>query len=111
MISAEAARRLFLVYVGKINKLAETPEFYHLLQNSCTANIVRNASAAGHKTAFDGRFILNGLVDRYLFEKGLVEKSVPFDALRERARITEMARQSDLVDFSNQIRLNSPITR
>ncbi|MGZ8939051.1 MAG: Lnb N-terminal periplasmic domain-containing protein, partial [Limisphaerales bacterium] len=54
-ISAEGARRLFLVYAQRINRLADRPQFYHLLQNSCTANIVRNAKAAGHKTKFDGR--------------------------------------------------------
>jgi hypothetical protein len=103
-ISAEAARRLFLVYAQKINQLADTPEFYHLLQNSCTANIVRNANAAGHKTAFDGRFILNGLVDRYLYEVGLVDTSLPFEDLRVGSRITERARLAGKTNFSREIR-------
>src|SRR5262249_39756427 len=42
-ISPEAARRLFLVYLDRINELADRPEFYHLLKNSCTINIVRYA--------------------------------------------------------------------
>jgi hypothetical protein len=104
-ISPAAARRLFMIYAQKINQLAERPEFYHLLQNSCTANIVRNARAAGHNTpAFDGRFVLNGLVDEYLYEAGLVETNVPFEELRTRARITDLARSANLVDFSRAIR-------
>ena len=104
-ISVEAARRLFMVYSQKINQLAEQPEFYHLLQNSCTANIVRNANAAGQKTpVFEGRFILNGLVDEYLYEAGLVETNIPFEDLRARARITDFAKSADAETFSRAIR-------
>ena len=45
--SADDARRLLLVYLERINELADRPEFYHLLSNSCTINIVRYANAAG----------------------------------------------------------------
>ena len=107
-ISPEAARRLFMVYAQKINQLAERPEFYHLLQNSCTANIVRNAKAAGHKTpAFDGRFVLNGLVDQYLYEAGLVNTNLSFEDLRAGARITEIVKSASLEDFSREIRSKS----
>ena len=107
-ISPEAARRLFTVYAQKINQLAERPEFYHLLQNSCTANIIRNAEAAGYKTPmFDGRFILNGLVDEYLYDAGLVETNIPFTDLRASARITDLAKSASPEDFSRAIRLKS----
>jgi hypothetical protein len=104
-VTPEAARRLFLVYAAKINRLAQEPEFYHLLSNSCTANIVRNAEAAGHRTSiFEGRFVLNGLVDRYLYDAGLVENAIPFPNLRRRARITDIAKISPDEGFSNHIR-------
>ena len=45
--SADDARRLLLVYLARINELADRPEFYHLVSNSCTINIVRYANAAG----------------------------------------------------------------
>src|ERR1700692_4961801 len=47
--SADDARRLLLVYLGRINELADHPEFYNLLTNSCTINIVRYANAAGRR--------------------------------------------------------------
>ena len=107
--SPEAARRLFIVYAQKINQLAERPEFYHLLQNSCTANIVRNARAAGQKTpVFEGRFILNGLVDEYLYEAELVDTNIPFQDLRKRARITDISKSASLHDFSRAIRSPAP---
>jgi hypothetical protein len=41
---AEDARRLLLIYLARINELADRPEFYHLLSNSCTINIIRYAN-------------------------------------------------------------------
>src|SRR5262249_39636644 len=64
--SPEGARRLFLVYLERINELAERPEWYHLLKNSCTVNIVRYANVAGRVGRWDYRHLLNGWIDRYL---------------------------------------------
>src|SRR5262245_58150348 len=57
------ARRLLLIYLARINELADRPEWYHLLSNSCTINIVRYANAAGRTGRFDIRHLLNGFVD------------------------------------------------
>lgn len=103
-VSAEAARRLFLVYVDQINKLANEPEFYNLLSNSCTANIVRNSEVAGRKAGFDIRFILNGLVDEYLYDSGLVDRTMPFEELRRKSRITDAAKAANNENFSTAIR-------
>ncbi len=51
-LSPENARRFFLIYLERINELADKPEFYHLLSNSCTINIVRYANAAGRGGGF-----------------------------------------------------------
>src|SRR5215467_11544236 len=45
----EDVRRLLLVYLERINELADRPEFYNLLTNSCTINIIRYLNAAGRK--------------------------------------------------------------
>src|SRR5262245_39970416 len=74
--AAGNARRLFLVYLDRINELADRPEFYHLLSNSCTINIVRYANAAGRTGPFDLRHLFNGLVDRYLYDAGAVDTSL-----------------------------------
>jgi hypothetical protein len=111
-VSAEAARRLFLIYAKQINRLADHPEFYHLLSNSCTANIIRNVEEAGQKMPiFEGRFILNGWVDRYLHEVGLVDDSVSFEELRRTARITDKAKAADDGNFSADIRKSVAITK
>ena len=107
--SADDARRLLLVYLARINELADRPEFYHLLTNSCTINIVRYANAAGRGGRFDIRHLLNGLVDSYLYHSGRVDTTLPFDELRRRSLINEAARAADgAPDFSQRIRASLP---
>jgi hypothetical protein len=111
-ISPEHARQLFLVYLARINQLADHPEFYHLLKNSCTVNIVRYANAIGRTARFDYRHLLNGLVDRYLYDTGLVDTSMPFSELRRCSRINQAAVAADNTpDFSARIRASLPAPR
>ena len=108
--SADDARRLLQVYLGRINELADHPEFYNLLTNSCTINIVRYANAAGRSGGFDVRHVLNGLVDGYLYYSGRMDTTLPFDELRRRSRINEAALAADgAADFSERIRASLPM--
>jgi hypothetical protein len=107
--SADDARRLLLVYLTRINELADRPEFYHLLTNSCTINIFRYANAAGRVGRFDVRHLLNGLVDSYLYHSGRVDTTLPFDELRRRSQINDAAQAADgAPDFSQRIRVSLP---
>jgi len=107
--SADDARRLLLVYLARINELADHPEFYHLLTNSCTINIVRYANAAGRGGGFELRHLLNGLVDGYLYDSGRIDTTLPFDELRRRSLINEAAKAADNApDFSQRIRASLP---
>ncbi len=109
--SAENARQLLLVYLARINELADRPEWYHLLSNSCTVNIIRYANAAGRQGRFDIRHLFNGLVDSYLYHSGRVDTALPFDELRRRSLINETAQTADGVpDFSQRIRAALPTT-
>jgi hypothetical protein len=107
--SVEDTRRLLLVYLDRINELADQPEFYHLLSNSCTINIIRYANAAGREGRFDIRHLLNGLIDSYLYHSGRVDTTLPFDELRQRSLINEAAQAADgAPDFSQRIRTALP---
>ena len=107
--SADDARRLLMVYLERINELADRPEFYHLLTNSCTINIIRYANAAGRAGRFDIRHLLNGLIDSYLYHSGRVDTTLPFDELRRRSLINEAAQAADgAPDFSQRIRASLP---
>jgi Domain of unknown function (DUF4105) len=105
----ERARRLFRIYLNRINELASRPEFYNLLTNSCTINIVRYARIAGKVSRFDFRYILNGFVDSYLYCIGLMDTALPFEELRPRSKINNVAQGADNApDFSEQIRAAVP---
>jgi Domain of unknown function (DUF4105) len=107
--SADDARRLLLVYLARINELADHPEFYNLLTNSCTINIVRYANAVGRSGRLDIRHILNGLIDGYLYYSGRMNSTLPFDELRRRSHINEAAQAADAAaDFSERIRASLP---
>jgi hypothetical protein len=103
--SAEDARRLFLIYLERINELADTPEWYHLLSNNCTLNIIRYANATGRKGGFDIRHLFNGLMDSYLYHSGRIDTELPFDELRRRSLINAVVRDAaDAPDFPARIR-------
>jgi hypothetical protein len=107
--SADDARRLLLIYLARINELADRPEFYHLLSNSCTINIIRYANAAGRAGRFDIRHFFNGLIDSYLYHSGRVDTTLPFEELRRRSLINDVAQAADgASDFSQRIRAALP---
>jgi hypothetical protein len=98
-----------MIYLTRINELAARPEFYHLLSNSCTINIIRYANAAGRKGRFDIRHFFNGLIDSYLYHSGRVDTTLPFEELRRRSLINDAARKAEgAADFSQQIRAALP---
>ena len=110
--SPEKARQLFLVYLDRINQLADRPEFYQLLSNSCTINIVRYARMAGKLPEFDIRFWLNGFADRGLYRARLLNPALPFAELRRRSWVNDSARAADdAADFSQRIRASLPLGR
>jgi len=108
-VSQESARALFMIYLERINELADRPEFYHLLTNSCTINIVRYARAVGKPGGFDIRYVLNGFVDRWLYSMGFLDTTMPFRELRRRSLINAAAQAAaDSPDFSERIRASLP---
>lgn len=104
--SPEGVRRLFLVYMQRLNELADEPEWYSLLKSNCTLNVIRYARASGWETSrFNVRHYLNGWVDRYLFGTGILGTGLSFQELRARARIREELRPGELsAEFSRRIR-------
>jgi len=105
------ARQLLMVYLERINELADRPEFYNLLTNSCTINIIRYANATGRKGGFDFRHLFNGLIDSYLYHSGRLDTTLPFDELRRRSLINDVAQATGGApepEFSRRIRVGLP---
>lgn len=104
--SPEAARVLFVDMLTRANALAETPEFYNTISNTCTTNIAAHIDAiTPGKIGFDIRLLLPLYSDVLAYEHGLIDTSVPLEMLREqhnaKARIESFA---DHKDFSRLIR-------
>lgn len=107
--TADDARRLLMIYLERINELANRPEFYHLLSNSCTINIIRYANAAGREGQFDIRHLFNGLIDSYLYHSGRIDTTLLFDELRRRSLINAAGQAAGgAADFSDRIRASLP---
>jgi hypothetical protein len=107
--SLAAERELLMIYLERINQLADKPEWYHLLSNSCTINIIRYANAAGREGRLDIRHILNGWIDAYLYRSGRIDTSLPFEELRRKSLINPNAEAAgDRPDFPERIRKDVP---
>lgn len=106
----EALRGLFEVYIERINSLADNPEWYHLLSNSCTVNVIRySRKVGGNHRRFEIKHFLNGLIDAYLYRIGVINNALGFDVLRRRSHINDAAISAgDAEDFSKLIRKGLP---
>jgi len=102
---------LFRIYLERINSLADLPEWYHLLKNSCTINVIRySRKVGGPHQRFELKHYLNGLIDAYLYRLGILGTRLTFHELRRRSHINETARAAgDAQDFSARIRESLPV--
>ena len=110
-VTPEHGRALFLAYLDRLNRLHERPEFYNQITDNCTTNIRVANIAAQHGKAppWDWRVLLNGKGDELLYERGAIDRSLPFAALKERSLINKRAQAADAsADFSNLIRVGLP---
>jgi len=103
-------RELLLSYIEHANRLAEEPEFYGVIANSCGVNILHRVAETGAGNVFVGRdALLNGFWDRHLYERGALDTHVPFEQLREASLIDARAQAAgDSPDFSRAIRVGLP---
>jgi hypothetical protein len=105
----EKARRLFLQYIAKINELNDRPEFYNTATTNCTTNIVMHIQAVRPEVPLSWKMLLSGYFPELVYERGSLDQSLPFDALRRQSLINEYARAADGADdFSRRIRENLP---
>jgi hypothetical protein len=100
------ARRLFLEYIGQINSLKTTPEFYNSLTTNCTTNIWLNARVNPDNLPFSWKILASGHVPEFLYEHGRLETGgLSFAELQQRAHINSRAHATDAAaDFSRRIR-------
>jgi hypothetical protein len=103
-ISPVDARERFLEYIRSLNVLRDKARWYNAITTNCTTSI-RTQHAATERTPWDWRILVNGKGDELLYERGVLDHSVPFAELKRRAYINARARAAnDAPDFSERIR-------
>lgn len=100
------ARLLFLDIAQRMNELAVQPEFYHTLVNNCTTNIVSHVNHLNpSRVPYSIGVLLPGLADKYAYQLGILDQSVPFETLKQSAHVNQRADLFyDDPEFSKKIR-------
>jgi hypothetical protein len=105
----ENRRRIFLEYLRKMNALRAEPEFYNTLTTNCTTVIWQHSLVNPDHLPFSWKILASGYLPEYLYEKGVLLDSLPFEQLRRRSHINAAARAADKApDFSRRIRVGLP---
>ncbi|MBK9081707.1 MAG: DUF4105 domain-containing protein [Rhizobiales bacterium] len=91
-IQAATARRLFEHYAAYSRRLAGRPAFYNTLTTNCTTTPYLLARATGEGLPFDWRVLVSGYADAYLYDRGFLDRSLPFPETKRRAAISARAR-------------------
>lgn len=102
----ERQRRMFVEMLERANSLADRPEFYNTLTNTCTTNIVRHVNTiAPRRVPLSYKVLLPAYADELAHSLGLIDSDLPLPEARRRFRINERAeRFADDPEFSRRIR-------
>jgi hypothetical protein len=103
------ARALLLDYLETVNRLAQQPKWYNALRYNCTTTIRMHASDAIMGIPLDWRWLANGYLDELLYEKGVLNRDLPFSELKTLSHINPRAQAVPADgDFSGMIREGLP---
>ncbi|MDR3197226.1 MAG: DUF4105 domain-containing protein [Planctomycetaceae bacterium] len=105
----DEVRAMFVDALQRTNKLAEKPEFYHPLTNSCVTNLITHINKGRPKAIpKEYRTLLPGLMDHYVYDLKLVDTAAKtFQEAKENAKVNWLVEKfGDLEYFSAGIRQN-----
>ena len=105
----EYGRRIFLDYMRDINELREHPRFYNTLTTNCTTVILGHASVNPDPIPYSWKVLVSGYAPEYMYDRGRLDRSLPFEELKQRGHINAAAQAADQApDFSRRIRAGVP---
>jgi hypothetical protein len=99
--SADELRTAFLDYIEAIRSLHETPRWYNAVCANCTTSFYRMPHS---RFRFDWRVLCNGRLDRAFYEDGRLDRTLPFQELRQLASLKEIANSAPENGFGDYIR-------
>jgi predicted small integral membrane protein len=105
----ENGRRIFLDYMRDINELRAHPRFYNTVTTNCTTMIVSHAAANSGRIPYSWKILFSGYAPEYAYERGRLDRALPFEELKRRVHVNAAARAADQApDFSQRIRAGLP---
>ena len=105
----EGARLLLRAYLDAANGLRDQPQWYNALTHNCTTTIQHLAKPFQRRSWLSWRLLLNGYFDELAYDIGALDRSLPFETLRQRSHINERAKAADQdPQFSLRIREGLP---
>jgi hypothetical protein len=105
----ERGRAILLDYLREVNELAVRPRWYHALSHNCTTTIRHHVRNVAPENPWSWKILANGFLDELAYERGTIDQSLPFPALRAASAIGARARAAgDGPDFSRRIREGLP---
>lgn len=108
-VPMDFARKVLLDYLREVNSLKERPQWYRAIFTNCTTSILRHTTPFNPDARFDWRLIANGYLDEMLYERGKLDRTLPFAELKQRSHINQRAKAVDKAgDFSRLIRVGRP---
>lgn len=106
----EQARKLFLSIINRVNSLAKEPVYYRTVGRNCTTSLIGHLEEVVEiKTPYHRKILMNGYADELAYEEGRFGKALPFEELKRRHFISEIAQlYNDDPEFSRKIRTHLP---
>ena len=109
-MSPDNARRLLRVYLEEANDLASKPRFYNTVTSNCTTLVFDMVRVIHPGLTMDTRVVLAGYLPNFAYAIGATDTSIPFEQLRELARIRDKAVRADNDPaFSAKVREGLPV--
>jgi len=94
-------RRFFMEYVKQVNTLIEQPRWYHGLTTNCTTSIY---SQREDPMLWDWRLLFNGNLDKMLYDRERLDRSLPFKDLKHSSWVNEIANRAPQGNFGDYVR-------
>jgi hypothetical protein len=107
--SPEEVRGVFLDTLAEMNALARRPQWYNALMHNCTSNLRDRTAPYARDRRWSWKFVVNGYIDGLVYERGALDRSLPFEELKRRSHVNAKAQAAgDDPAFSRILREGLP---
>ncbi len=92
-------------YIKQVNQVYQQPRWYNVVTANCTTSIYHQLS---NRPAWNWRMLVNGKLDRIMYERGTYFQGLPFEELKRQCWINRRANEAKRDSFSREIRQGLP---